>query len=359
VRLGTCIALELVAAASVAVGVWLAATRGPALAHHYLQGHDAEAAVVPSRAGGLQPLERSSLAVVVPKVETVFPAADQELLLPIATAPLTKAKFNHGGTSLTMRLDFASGARAAFKPQQIHPQSDPRREIAAYRVDRLLAIGHVAPCKSAGFDVDDLVNAFEPGQRGHAQQRIDDEGQARHGKLYGEVQWWIPDIKLVSLEGHDIDDPEGQAVWAAYLQAGATMPAAEKPMLAQISAVILFDLLIDNSDRWSGNNTQGSLDGRTLYFMDNTLAFSTFTLGHASNLSKLYKIQVFPRGLVAKLRALTVESITAAIGPDDELLGPLLTAAEIRAMIARRDHFLEYIDRLIADLGEDAVLALP
>ena len=130
-------------------------------------------------------------------------------------------------------------------------------------------------------------------------------------------------------------------------------------MLAQIATVILFDLLIDNSDRWSGNNTQGSADNRILYFMDNTLAFSAFTQGHANNLSKLNRIQVFPRALVGKLRALTLDDLSAALGGEDDLLGPLLTDVEIRAIIARRDHFLEYIDRLIAELGEDAVLALP
>jgi hypothetical protein len=368
-RLGTCIALELVVAAGAAGGVWFAASRGVALAHTYLLDPNAEAATLavpdgPGRRAGravspLVPLERSSLLLAPPAIDTVFGASDPELLAPIATAPLTKVKLNHGGTSLSMRLEFASGARAAFKPQQIHPQSDPRREIAAYRVDRLLGIGHVAPAKSAGFDIDDLVAAVDPTNRARVAARIEDEAIARHGKLYGEVQWWIPDIKSVRMEGQLIDDPEGQAIWAGYLQAGAAMPPQLQPMLAQIATAILFDLLIDNSDRWSGNNTQGSLDGQILYFMDNTLAFSTFTLGHTNNLSKLYKIQVFPRALVARMRALTADAIAAAIGPDDELLGPLLTAAEIRAMIARRDHFLEYIDRLIAELGEDAVLALP
>src|SRR5262249_12288687 len=117
--------------------------------------------------------------------------------------------------------------------------------------------------------------------------------------------------------------------------------------------------LIDNSDRWSGNNTQGSPDNRILYFMDNTLAFSAFTLGHENNLSKLYRIQVFPRALVAKLRALTVESIEAALGGDDDLLGPLLTPIETRAMTARRAPSIGYIDRLVAELGAAGVLALP
>jgi len=56
---------------------------------------------------------------------------------------------------------------------------------------------------------------------------------------------------------------------------------------------------------------------------------------------------------------LTEGAIAAALGGEDDLLGPLLTDVEIRAIISRRDHLLEYVDRLIAELGEDVVLALP
>ena len=359
-RLATCIALELAVAAGAVGGVWFIASRGSELAGSYMHGREAAAATptLPS-AATLVPLERSNLAIAAPGPSSVFGAADQELLAPVAATPLTRVKLNHGGSSLSLRLDFASGARAAFKPLQIHPQSDPRREIAAFRIDRLLGIGHVPPAKSAVFAVDDVIAAIEPASRAYAASRITDEAIARHGKLYGEVSWWIPEIKLVRIDGHGIDEPDGQVVWSGYLQAGAVMPGELVPMLAQIATAILFDLLVDNADRWSGNNTQGSLDNRILYFMDNTLSFSTHTLGHTANLSKLYKIQVFPRALVARLRALTTEMVEAALGGEDELLGPLLTRAEIRAIMVRRDHFLEYIDRLIAELGEDAVLALP
>jgi len=360
VRLGTCIALELAVAAGAAAGVWFGASRGAELARGYLQSREAAAATVPfAPAATLVPLERAKLSITLPARDTVFSAPDRELLAPVAATPVTKVKLNHGGTSLSLRLDFASGARAAFKPFQIHPQSDPRREIAAYRIDRLLGIGHVPPAKSAAFAIDDLVAAMDPAGRAHAASRIADEAIPRHGALVGEVSWWIPEIKSVRISGQLIDDVDGEALWTAYLQAGAARPAELSPMLVQISTVILFDVLIDNSDRWSGNNTQGSPDNRILYFMDNTLAFSVFTLGHENNLSKLYRIQVFPRALVAKLRALTVESIEAALGGDDDLLGPLLTPIEIRAMIARRDHFIGYIDRLVAELGDAAVLALP
>jgi hypothetical protein len=360
VRLGTCIALELVVAVGAVSGVWFVASRGSEVAGTYMHGREAIAATPAyPPAATLAPLEHARLVVAPPPPDTVFGAPDHELLEPVAASPLTRVKLNHGGTSLSLRLDFASGARAAFKPLQIHPQSDPRREIAAYRIDRMLGIGHVPPAKSAVFAVDDVIAAIDPAGRAYAASRITDEAIAKHGKLYGEVSWWIPDIALVRIDGHGIDEPEGQAAWSGYLQAGAVMPGELRPLLAQIASAILFDLLIDNSDRWSGNNTQGSLDNRVLYFMDNTLSFSTFTLGHAANLSKLYKIQVFPRTLVARLRALSGEMVEATVGAHDELLGPLLTRAEIRAIIARRDHFLEYIDRLIAELGEDAVLALP
>ncbi|HEX2692157.1 MAG TPA: hypothetical protein VHN14_36355 [Kofleriaceae bacterium] len=359
-RLGTCIALELVLAAGAAGGVWFGASRGSELAWTYVRSREAAAATTTfASVATLVPLERARLAITPPAPGNVFGAPDLELLAPIAATPVTKVKLNRGGTSLSLRLDFAAGARAAFKPLQIHPQSDPRREIAAYRIDRLLGLGHVPPAKSAAFSVDDLVAAIDPANRAHVAARIADEAVARRGKLIGEVSWWIPEIKPARIGGQLIDEPPGEALWIEYLQAAAARPAELAPLLAQIASVILFDVLIDNADRWSGNNTQGSPDNRVLYFMDNTLSFSLFAMGHEANLSRLHRIQVFPRVLVQKLRALTVEMIEAALGGDDDLLGPLLTGVEIRAILARRDHFVGYIDRLIAELGEDAVLALP
>jgi hypothetical protein len=363
VRLGTCIALELAALAGVAGGAWFGVARGTELAGAYLHSHEAAAATTsyaPSAA--VVPLPRAELALARPGPDsagTVFAAPDPDLLAPFAATRVTRIKLNRGGSSLSLRIDFASGARAAFKPMQIHPQSDPRREIAAYRIDRLLGLGHVPPARSAAFAVDVLIAAADPGNRDHTAARIADEAILRDGKLRGELSWWIPEIKRVRLGGKYVDEPEGEALWTEYLQAGAPPPGEFEPMLAQLAAVIVFDVVIDNSDRWSGNNTQGSPDDRILYFMDNTLAFSLYSRGHATNLARLYRIQVFPRGLVGRLRALTAEAVAAALGADDDLLGPLLSPAEIRAMLSRRDHVLEYVDRLIADLGEDAVLALP
>ncbi|HEX8113954.1 MAG TPA: hypothetical protein VF516_39755 [Kofleriaceae bacterium] len=357
-RLGTCIALELAALAGAVGGVWFVASRGAELAGSYIDHHEAAAATTTDPpAAAVVPLERSQF-VARREPDTVFGAPDAELLAPLAAMPVTRVKINRGGSSLSLRLDFASGARAAFKPMQIHPQSDPRREIAAYRIDRLLGIGHVPPARSAAFAIEDVIAAADPGNRGVTASRIEQEALPRDGKLCGELSWWIPEIKRVRIGGRYVDEPDGEALWAEYLQAGAAIPAELRPMLAQLASVIVFDVVIDNSDRWSGNNTQGSPDDRILYFMDNTLAFSQYTIGHTANLARLYRIQVFPRGLIGRVRRLSAEAVAAALGHDD-VLGPLLGEGEIRAVMSRRDHLVEYVDRLIADLGEDAVLALP
>ena len=367
-RLGTCIALELAVAAGAIGGLWFGVGYTTEVARDYLATHEAAAATATSDVVSPPAIDRThaervpaaTLVVAAPaNVATVFPGPDGELLSPI-NGPVTRAKLNHGGTSLTLRLDFASGARAAFKPEQTHPQSDPRREIAAYRLDRLLGIGHVPPAKSIAVPVDEIVAGVEPMFRDYTAGRIADEGLARNGVLRGEVSWWIPDIKNGKFGPHPMDDADGMDLWSSFLQAGAKRPVELRAMLAQIATVVVFDVITDNADRWSGNNTKVSLDNATLYFMDNTLAFSPYTLGHETNLHALMRVQVFPRQLVTRVRALSYEAIAAALaGGDDGGLAPLLSPIEIRAILARRDHVVEYIDALIAQYGEAAVLAMP
>jgi hypothetical protein len=62
-----------------------------------------------------------------------------------------------------------------------------------------------------------------------------------------------------------------------------------------------------------------------------------------------------------RLRAMTEESLRAVLdlGDDPAGMGPLLTDPEIEAVMSRREHVLAYVDKLIAQFGEDAVLALP
>lgn len=353
-RLGTAIALELAVAAGAVYGVWFGVGVMAERAGDYV-APAAEAATyaTPTR------LPRSHLAVAWVEKKNIFGKTDAEMLAPLGDGTVTKIKLNRGGTSLSLRLDFSNGTRASFKPEQTFPQSDPRREIAAYRIDRLLDIGHVAPCKPVAIPYKELVDAAEPSHRSYVIERLED-AIVRDGIVYGELQWWIPEIKRASIARKWIDDSEGREVWVPLLQAGAQIPAEHRAFLAQLSTLIVFDVLIDNADRWSGNNTTMSPDGSTLFFMDNTLSFSIHRIGHQIPNTALRRIQVFPRGLVERMRALSIEQLEAVLDMgEDQRLGRLLSPEAVRAILARRDNILVYVDRLIAEHGEEAVLAFP
>jgi len=365
VRLGTCIALELVIAAGAAGGLLIGIGFGTDLAGDYLSSREAVAGNDQPATPILMELPVSTIPEVVAKapsaprvVENVYGAPDAELLAPVAATPLKPVKANQGGTSLSLRLEFASGARAAFKPEQTWPQSDPRREIAAFRIDRMLGIGHVPPAKSGKFTVAEMLAAVDPAQRMTIAHRLQEEGIIRDGTLRGELSWWIPEIIDMKMNGKMIDDLEEMPVWVSYLQPGATMPAELGPIVAQIATCVVFDVLIDNADRWSGWNTKASTDNTILYFMDNTLSFSNYSQGHNTNLTPLYRMAVFPRELIAKLRKLTRADVERALGSDPNF-GALLTPQQIHAIMQRRDHILRHVDRMIGLHGEDAVLSLP
>ena len=292
-----------------------------------------------------------------PPATTVFGAPDAELLAPLGAAPITRVKLNQGGTSVSLRLDFANGARAAFKPEQLLLHSDPRREIAAFRLDRLLGLGHVPPAKAAAIPLAEVLAAADPAAR----ERIAAETRPRGGVLHGELSWWIPEIKFARVGRFSADEPEGRALWLSYLQIGAQVPARMRPLVEGLAACVLFDVLIDNVDRWSGNNLVTSPDDKIFYIMDNTMSFSAARYGGEVTLGILHRVQVFPRELVARIRALTQERLALALegGAGDTRLGALLQPHEIAAVISRRDNLLKYIDQLIATHGEAAVLAFP
>jgi hypothetical protein len=361
VRLGTCIALELAVAAGAVLGAAAGVIQASRLAGDYLAAPEARAATAALPA--IAPLPRGELRVVppAPVPATVFGAPDADLLAPLGAAKVTRARWNHGGTSISLRLDFANGARAAFKPVQVHMQSEPRREIAAYRLDRLLELGRVPPAKAAVISRAEVIAGLDPSVRERVGERLRNETTVWDGMMHGELSWWIPEIKYARIGAYSVDEPAGRALWLSYLQVGAEIPPAVRPLVEGLSACVLFDVLIDNPDRWSGNNTVTSPDDTVFYIMDNTMSFSTARIGHEMNAGILRRIQVFPRGLVQRIRALTEDTLAEAMqgGSGATRLGPLLEPDEIRAVIHRRDHMLKYIDQLVATHGERAVLAFP
>ncbi len=285
-------------------------------------------------------------------------ARDIELLAPLRSAGIRKIKFNRGGSSISLRIDFTNGARAAFKPRQIAPQTVPRKEIAAYRVDRILGIGAVPPAIARKFKAEVLLDSIVTASQSFI-PRLEEEMRVRNGYVAGELSWWIPIIRKAKVNGFEIDTTDGIVTWKRYLTAGRDMPEKEIHMLAQISNMVLFDFIINNPDRWSGANARTSDDHRFLYFMDNTMAFGPDPDGHRKARTYFQRSQKFSKTIVGALRKLTEDDVRAALSWD---LGPydyLLADIEIKALMKRRDWALGYVDGLIEKHGESKVLVFP
>ena len=377
-RLGTCIALEIVTGL-VAVG---ATSMGTAWAVGELRAAPSRGAPAAAFAPALTPaLATAPVPAPLPDaVAAIAPAPlpdpgpatpridepgwsfagqpDEPLLAPLRTGKVTRVKFNRGGTSLSLRLDFDNGARAAFKPEQTHLHSSPRREIAAYRIDRLLGIGRVPPAIGRTFALADLIAAVDKSQR-FATPRLRTEAIARRGQVRGEMSWWIPVLGDMYIGKTRIDSTDAIVQWRRWLKAGAVIPAERRALCEQLSAMTLYDFLVDNTDRWTGNNAKSSADGTVLYFMDNTLAFSRQKNGSHKGRIYLERVQTFSRRLVTRVRELDEAAVRRVLAGEVAPFETLLTEVEIAALLGRRVAALAYVDGLIATHGEDKVLVFP
>jgi hypothetical protein len=285
---------------------------------------------------------------------TFMGMSDELLLDRVRHQPITRVKLNHGGSSLSFRVDFADGSRAAFKPAQTNMQTVPRREVAAYRLNRLLGLNAVAPAAPRMVSRDELFAHLHP-ETVASLPRIRAETLFNPlGKTAGVIMYWIPEIKDSGL-----DTPEGQAQGAQWLTQGTPIPPEKRLIAAQLSNLVVFDFLISNPDRYSGGNMKMSPDGSRLYFMDNTMAFFLDPEGNGKTRPALQRTQRFSRSLYRALDRVSMGGLEHELAGEKDSPYEILTAAEMRAVVARRDVVKKHIDDLIAMYGEPNVLAFP
>ncbi len=283
---------------------------------------------------------------------TFLGMADDLLLARLRAAKVTRSKVNKGGSSLSFRLEFADGSRAAFKPAQTNLQTIPRKEVAAYRLCRLLGLVGVPPAVARAVTRDELLANLHPDSQA-ALPRIRAETLFNpQGKTLGAASYWIPEIRDSGL-----DTADGMKKAAAWLTQGQDIPPDDEVMAAQFSSLVVFDFLTANPDRWSGGNIKMSPEGDRLYYMDNTMAFFLGE-GPERNRAWLDRTQKFSRALAAALGRLTQARLERLLGPDVDGQ-EILTASEIRAVLVRRDIARRHIDALATEYGESKVLVFP
>lgn len=361
-RLRSCIAFELLSGVTILSGLitggWWAAEQVQAEFAHEAQAATAVRMPPPMRVAPTPVSPPTELNFVAEPTGMFLGVADDVLLDPLRESPIKKVKFNRGGSSISLRIDFANGARAAFKPRQTNMQSVPRREIVAFRINRLLGLSSVPPAIGRAFSVTKLLGSLRPESQ-YYRPRLQAEMIQKGGLVAGELSWWIPVIERGRVDGYEMDSMEGIVSWKRHLTVGSEIPKRDRALVAQISDMVLFDFIINNPDRWSGGNARVSEDQRVLYFMDNTMSFGDDSDGHPKSRTYLERCQRFSRSLVSRLRNLQESEIVEVLSTDVEPFSYFLRDVEITALLSRRDYALEYIDTLILQHGDSQVLTFP
>ena len=276
--------------------------------------------------------------------------SDAAWLERLATQPIVDVVRNKGGATITLRVRFADGKRAAFKPEQRHSASNYRAEIAAFHLDRVLGFGRTAPVLGRSVDAGRLRQWLE-----HAEtdpkwlERFDESVLVRDGRVRGALIAWH-EKRLTSAA------PPPR--WtAALLDADAGALPEERAL--EWSDLVLFDYLIDNTDRWSGGNVLALGDGGPLIFLDNAAGFMR-KVGAEPEKSPVAKVCRFRKQTVATLRAASDGKLGELLGASlaGDPLGSALTPGQLREVDRRVGLLLEHVDRCIATHGEERALSL-
>jgi hypothetical protein len=210
-------------------------------------------------------------------------------------ATLTDGQITHDAHIQT--VDEAKAVFEAGRNTELNFKDTYRYNIAGYRLAKLVGLTNVPMSVERNID----------------------------GKI-AAVTWWVDDVQM----------DEKDRVKAKSL--GPDPVRTNK----QIQIMRVWDELIQNRDRNQGNILWTS--DWTMWLIDHTRAFR---LGQ--NLLKPEQLSRCDRGLLERLRAITPESLAAAVGSS-------LTKSEQEALLTRRDRIIKHYEDRIARLGEPVVL---
>ncbi|MCB9521624.1 MAG: hypothetical protein H6698_04275 [Myxococcales bacterium] len=288
-----------------------------------------------------------------------------------------------GGSSLTYRLDADGMTLAAFKPNQTRLQSNFRAEIAAYRLCALIFCRFEVPHNRELRISREAWYALSGADDAAAQRALDRQGRDlvwttdAEGRewLHGTAKSWVLSFRLfgiersaawadlVSLEGaSDIDVDDRMRGLLSGRAAGTLDGLSSDALARQLSNLHVFDYLLNNWDRYSSRFPGVNCQWRDDHFVsiDNGAAFplrryqGVTSQRVARNLSR---IEVFSRRTIDAIRWMDTDAMFGLLFRPS----PAADAEKERyaTFLLRRAALLAYVDGLIADHGEEAVLAFP
>jgi hypothetical protein len=254
--------------------------------------------------------------------------------------------------SLSLKLQLKNGLKAVFKPIR-KDDTRARYEVAAYRIARLISVGEVPAAVMREIPSAFLEERLNIDNKESAIALKDALPPNAAGTARGAVIEWIEDI-----------DPKGLEYFGGMAEINKLLSPGrpddgEEPLAAKASAMVVFDHLIGNWDRFSGGNFFVSKDGLHLILIDHNGSFASWSKKRKERMEKrLDSTERFSASLVDRIRGLTAEVVRDAVKAEP-LSNPLITDEEIKLLLSRRDEILSHVDLLVKKKGTTNTLAFP
>ncbi|MDH5493585.1 MAG: hypothetical protein OEY14_16645 [Myxococcales bacterium] len=281
-----------------------------------------------------------------------------ELLRRLAETPSRQFK-PVGSTSVVFRLRLRAGddLMAAYKPQSRQHRQGHKAELAAYRISRLLGMDNVPPAAFRRVEIGEMERRLN-------NRYVDAWGEIRSWTIWDEADqtdgaaiYWIPQMRDLGL------DQEGRIRrWVSWLSQEGELPGDREVLAADLSKMLLFDYLIGNWDRFSGGNLMGTPAGDRVYVRDHNVAFAEPLPEHLHErlLFRMTRVERFSRPFVQALQRLTPRMIAAEFAKVPlHLREPLLTEAQLAALLERRETILSHVGAVVAEFGLEATMVFP
>lgn len=304
---------------------------------------------------------------------------------------LTRLERLGGGSTITLKFKLEEETVGAFKPYQTRYQSNYRAEIAAYRLCVLMDCGfqvpHNAEVRVERRDFLDLYGLRNLESSGGYSANFSDliwftDAEGREW-LHGTLKEWVPGfgqfpieftdywsglvargVSRERLEAMTFDDAiagfrgENGNYSAIRTRAGE---ATAIDLARQLSNLHLFDYLINNWDRYSGEFWGVNCQWKDGHFVsiDNGASFQASSTGaHASGTTwgRFGRVHIFSQSTFDRLRAIEPQHVQALFFP------PRLEHNEddnrFKLFLIRRQRALDRIIGQIESRGFDEAIPL-
>ena len=332
----------------------------------------------------------------------------------LATLPLAHIERGYGGRSVAFKIELSDGTLGYYKPNQSFSAAHWWSEVAAYHLDRELHLGRVPPVVSRRLPWADL-RRVAPNDEHFSEVIVDDDGTMcgsfshwvpdRLSPVRLPTGWerWLritghfgtttpfqrPREYTAALHGTTNDADAGtpppsaeniaptptNPVAAAAIAVAAPAATAATPSEAsgnqpvvragvepdrddrdaELSDLVVFDFLTQNTDRWGGGNanvlTRG---GGAIVFLDNAAGFPRRAPTRLGLMDARFRVlQRFRGRTLAALRAFDIHAFARRM--QAEPCAPILDSTQINQLEERRRHVLQRANELQAEFGDAAI----